>query len=85
MANSNEKEEFNNLIKQLEYLHYKNNQLKRNDEYYKAYETMDTNALIIIKFIFKKLWKKIMKFWILQIILKDLCAKIKKLIVSFIN
>lgn len=29
MANSNDKEEFNNLIKQLEYLHYKNNQLKK--------------------------------------------------------
>lgn len=46
MGNLNDKEEFNNLIKQLEYLHYKNNQLKRNDEYYKAYEPMDTNALI---------------------------------------
>ena len=34
MGNSNDKEEFNNIIKQLEYLHYKNNHIfKRNDEY----------------------------------------------------
>lgn len=63
MGNSNDKEEFNNLIKQLEYLHYKNNHIfKRNDEYYKIYGPMDINALIYnIKISIKNCEKKLMK------------------------
>lgn len=46
-GNSNEQDEFKNLIKQLEYLHNKNHHIsKKNDEYYNIYGKMDINDLI---------------------------------------